>query len=113
MIYYCAALLLTLSIEVPIALGLLLRCARGRVLVAAVGGNLVSHPLLHFGLPILLAPSHPGPFLLVGELGVLLLEAGLYLCIVRPRPWTLALVTSSAANLASYLVGYLLLPGPA
>ncbi|MBW2736577.1 MAG: hypothetical protein JRH20_29670, partial [Deltaproteobacteria bacterium] len=102
---YLAALALTLALELPVAL-LILRKNRARVLLAGLVGNGLSHPALHFLLPMVIVPqAAPGPFILVGELSVFAFEALLYVAMVRPQPWTLAVVAAAAANALSFGVG--------
>jgi hypothetical protein len=105
---YLLALGLTLVIEVPVALLVLRRRGWRAVLPAALLANLISHPLLHFALPRVLSPADRGTFLLVGELGVFVLEALVYLLVARPRPRAMAVVAAALANAASYAVGLLL-----
>lgn len=101
---------LTLAIEVPLALGCLRGRPRGRVFAAAVLANAASHPLLWCVLG-----GSPGPFLasvLVGECGVIVLEAIIYLAVVRPLRPGHALAVSATLNAASYLVGIALFNAP-
>jgi len=105
---YLLALGLTLVVEIPVALLVLHRRGWRVVLLAAVVANLISHPLLHFALPRLLSPANRGLFLLVGELGVFVLEALVYLVVARPRPRAMAVVAAALANLVSYALGMLL-----
>jgi hypothetical protein len=105
---YLLALGLTLAVEVPLALLVLRRQGWKRVLPAALLANLISHPLLHFALPRVLSPADRVTFLLVGELGVFALEVIVYLLVVRPRPWLLAVGAAALANAASYALGLLL-----
>lgn len=105
-------LLLTLAIEVPVALLVLWRQGWRKVLQAALAANLLSHPAFHFLLPRALHPHPLGRFILAGELAVFVLEASIYVVWVRPRPWPLALAAAAAANAASFGIGLLLFPGP-
>jgi hypothetical protein len=104
---YLVGLALTLAVEVPLVLLLLRRRGWKLVLAAALVANLASHPLLHFVLPRLISPAARGQFILVGEIGVFVLEALVYLAMVRPRPRALAVAAAALANLASYSVGLL------
>lgn len=110
---YLGALGLTLALEIPVVAWVLRRSPWQRILPAVVVANLLSHPALHFALPLILPPHPKGPFVLVGELLVFAFEAALFAAWVRPRPWPLALAASAAANLASFAAGLLVLPrGP-
>jgi hypothetical protein len=105
------AFVLTLAVEVPLALVCLRGRPRGRVVAAVVLANGASHPLLWFVLGAL-----PGPFLanvLVGECGVVALEAIVYLAVLRPLRPGHALAVSATLNAASYLVGIALFNAPA
>jgi hypothetical protein len=105
---YLLGLALTLAVEVPVVLLLLRRRGWKRVLAAALVANLVSHPLLHFVLPRIVSPMARGQFILVGEIGVFVLEALIYWAVLRPRPWPLAVAAAALANAASYSIGLLL-----
>jgi hypothetical protein len=110
--FWLGAFLLTLAIEVPLAVACLRAYPRGRVIAAAVLANSVSHPLLCFVLLRVL----PGPFLarvLVGEMTVIVLEALVYLNVLRPIRPGHALAVSATLNAASYLVGIAFFNGPA
>ena len=106
------AFLLTLAIELPLALICLRARPRGRVAAAAVLANGASHPLFCFVLLRVL----PGSFLarvLVGEALVIGLEALVYLAALRPMRAAHALSVSATLNAASYLVGIAFLNAPA
>jgi len=105
---YLIGLALTLAVELPVALLVLRRQGLKKALLAGLIANLVSHPLLHFALPHLISPAARGQFILVGELGVFVLEALIYLAVVRPRPWALALAAAALSNAASYALGLLI-----
>lgn len=104
------AFVVTLAVEVPLALVCLRARPRGRVVAAAVLANAASHPLLWFVVLRVL----PGPFLanvLAGECVVVALEAIVYLAVLRLRPGH-ALAVSATLNAASYLVGIAFFNGP-
>jgi hypothetical protein len=106
------AFVLTLAIEIPLAVLCLRSHPRGRVIVAAFAANAISHPLLCF----VLLRALPGPFLarvVVGELAVVALEAAVYVAALRPIRTGHALAVSATVNAASYLVGIAWLNAPA
>jgi hypothetical protein len=98
---YLIGLALTLAVELPVALLVLRRQGKKRALLAGLLANLISHPLLHFALPLLVSPAARGQFILVGELAVFVFEALVYLAVARPRPWVLAVAAAALANAAS------------
>jgi hypothetical protein len=101
---WSGAFLLTLAIELPLALLCLRAHPRGRVIVAAAVATGASHPLLWF----VLLPALPGSFLagvIAGELAVIALEALVYLAMLRPIRAGHALAVSATLNAASYLAG--------
>jgi hypothetical protein len=109
---WAGAFLLTLAIEVPLALACLRGWPRGRVVLAAALATGLSHPLLWF----VLARALPGPFLvrvLAGETAVIALEALVYLAALRPLRPGHALAVSATLNAASYLVGLAFFNAPA
>jgi hypothetical protein len=103
---YALALVITLTVEVPIyffvlrAAGLL----RGRRLLAGVGVNLATHPVLW-----LVVSARPGWFL-GAEAGVCVVEALLLWLLAGRRDAVLLSVSAVTANTASVLAGLLLLP---
>jgi hypothetical protein len=104
------AFALTLGVELPLALVGLRARPRGRVIAAAVLANAASHPLLWF----VILRGLPGPFLasiLAGECAVVVLEAIVYMAVLRLRPGH-ALAVSATLNAASYLVGIAFFNGP-
>ena len=109
---WSGAFLLTLAIEVPLAVIFLRAYPRGRVAAAAVVATGASHPLLCF----VLLRALPGPFLarvLAGEVVVILLEAAVYLLLLRPIRPGHALAVSATLNAASYLAGIAFFNDPA
>jgi hypothetical protein len=105
------AFLITLAIEVPLAVACLRAHPRHRVIAAATLANSLSHPLLCFVLLRVL----PGLFLarvLVGEMTVIVLEAFVYLHVLRSIRPGHALAVSATLNAASYLVGIMFFNGP-
>jgi hypothetical protein len=59
---------------------------------------------MHFLLPDVV--DTPESVLLIGELGALLIEAGVYALVSRPRDPGRALIASAVANTLSYLAGF-------
>jgi len=102
---YLPVLCLTISIELPVAWFFLRHQQRRRVVLAAIVGNCITHPALHFLLPLVLSPEDKGLFLLVGELLVLAVEIIVYRTIVPKTSWALAIATAAAANALSYGIG--------
>jgi hypothetical protein len=104
---FAAALLLTLAVEVPLYVAALtaLRLARPvRATLLAVAVNLLTHPVLWF----LLAPRPALGALVVAEVAVWAVEAGLVWLALRGRPaLPVAAVVSAGANAASILAGVL------
>jgi len=101
---YVLALLITIMVEVPIVAA----CYSGqRLRMAAVcaATTTCTHLAMHFVLPQLVGSF--GQFILLGELGALLVEAMVYWLASRPRDLGLALVASALANALSYGVGLL------
>ena len=100
---YLLALALTLLVEVPVYV-VVFRFAGilpgVRAWAAAIGVNLVTHPLVW-----LLLSAHPG-WLWPVESSVVLVEAGLLFAWVRRDPWLLGL-TAFLANAASLGAGFL------
>ncbi len=100
------AFLLTLAIEVPVAL-MFVRVpgrTRARVAVVVALASLVSHPLLCF----VLLRCLPGAFVarvLVGEAVVIAIEAIVIHIGLPPMRWAHAIAASATINAASYLVG--------
>lgn len=102
---------LTVAVEVPLAIVIVRGHARVSVAAAALAANLLSRPLLTFGLLRWL----PGPFLVrvgVGEGVVIALEAVIYRATLRNLTAGRALALAAALNAASYLVGLAVLNGP-
>jgi hypothetical protein len=102
---YPWALALTLIVEVPIYTGLLGQVGvlrRFPAIVAAIGVNLVTHPL------VWLATRHAGwAVFTLAEVGAWLVEAGLLYAVVRTRG-RLLLAVALVANSASLLAGLVL-----
>lgn len=98
------AFAVTLAVEAALLLALFARTRGvGRTIAAAALGNAVTHPVVWFVLPHLL-PTYAS-YLIVAEAWAVLGEAPVLLVLLRPRPRSLALAASAAANLASYVVG--------
>ena len=106
LIAYLQTLLVTIVIEIPLALLVLWKYADWKWIVsAALLGNLLSHPLLHFVLPRYL--SDLSSIILWGEIGVLVLESLIYALVARPKPRAWALSAAALANGVTYFVGVL------
>ena len=103
------ALLLTMAIEVPIAVSLVAwrRWAPGRlaiVALASIAASVVTHPLLWLVDPMLHSSiDTPARWALL-ETAIVLVEAGVYAVGAGLTPRR-ALVTSFVANAASFGVG--------
>ena len=106
------AFLLTLAVEVPIAALLLRRFEPSwpRLLVLVIFANLASHPAVWFVFTQLLLIGTP-EYLVVAEGWAVTCEALFYWAAFRGLPVRRAIVTSLAANAASFLVGQLLAGG--
>ncbi len=107
------ALLLTLALEVPLVLALVLwrRWAPPRrlwiVVLAAVGATLLTHPLLWMLDPEIL-PAWPGGLrFLLPEVAIVLLEGAVYAWPLG-LGWRRGLLLSVLANVLSYGVGLLI-----
>ncbi|MBN1607020.1 MAG: hypothetical protein JW940_10330 [Polyangiaceae bacterium] len=121
---YLPYLLLTLVIEGPLVLGLLVRrCGWQRSLLVALLASLLTHPLLWFVWSRVVSPrAHYSAYVASGEGLVWLIEAGVFFFLAlwptadRARSRTnrparlagIALGVSLAANLASWATGALL-----
>ena len=103
---YALALLLTLALEVPLV-AWFYPGERARLALACAFATTVTHLLLHFGLPRVIAA--PGTVLVVGEALALLGEAAVYARVSRSRSVGQALVASTVANTVSYGAGLVLL----
>ena len=101
---YLIALAITLAIEVPVVAAFF-PGQRGRMAAACAAATTVTHLTMHFVLPGL--TSSFGQFILVGEVGALAVEAGVYWLVSQPREPGRALAASAVANLLSYGAGLL------
>ena len=105
---YLPALLLTIGLEVPVALAVLApRAGLAPSALAALAVNLVSHPILWFGLvPGLRAAglSHQEA-VLAAEAVVWLGEAAAYAAVLRPLDWRRAAAAAILANALSAFLG--------
>jgi len=106
---WAAAFGLTLLIEVPIVLGILRgQAVWPRLLLIAVGAQLITHPALWFVAPRF---EPYWAWLVVMELLVTAVEAALYAGLIRTtvptwtRPLVLGIAASLAANVTSTGVG--------
>ena len=100
----------TLALELPIYTLWLRGKTSGRALVGLVlAVNAVSHPLLWFAMPRFTPYT---TYLVVGESGVVLIEAAIIAIALAHRPGNLraAFLASLTANAFSTVVGLLLMP---
>jgi hypothetical protein len=103
---YALVFLLNMALEIPVALLVLRKaCPAGRTLLACVIGNALTHPSIHFLLPLVLSTASRPLYTVVAETFVLLTETVLYLAIAMPRPRVLAVAAAAGANLLTYVVG--------
>ena len=113
---YLPYLLLTLVIEAPIVLALLVRrCGWVRSILVAVLASSITHPLLWFEWPHAISlRQHYWWYVATGETLVFLIEAGVFLLIALPKLGSLrnrieiASGVSLLANLASWGTGTLM-----
>jgi hypothetical protein len=96
-----AALLVTLAIEVPVAV-LAGGRPRGRIALAALAASLLTHPLAWWANHAIPLPFASRAALI--EAAVALVEAALYRALV-PMSLPRALLTSCLANAASFGLG--------
>jgi hypothetical protein len=100
------AFLLTLAIEVPLALAILRArgTSRARIALVVALATIISHPLLTF----VILPYFPGSFVtnvLAGEVVVVAIESIVLRVGLAPIRWPYAIAASATLNAASYLVG--------
>jgi hypothetical protein len=121
---YLPYLLLTLVIEAPVVLGLLVRrCGWQRSLFVGLLASLITHPLLWFVWSRVISHrTHYTAYVASGEALVVLIEAGVFYVLAllptagrKSSPWDrparlagIALGISLAANFASWGTGALL-----
>jgi hypothetical protein len=110
---YLEAFSLTILVESGAALVILRKKSRfDRIIISALCGNVLSHPLIHFVLPHLISPRQSGLFILVSEIFAFAVETLCYLFIARPSPRIYSVAASAGANLLSYAVGLMIFGGP-
>jgi hypothetical protein len=105
---YLPYLLLTLVIEAPLVLGLLVRrCGWQRSLVAGLLASLLTHPLLWFAWSRVLSPrTNYAAYVASGEALVVLIEAGVFLLVaLLPTADRRATTRDGAARLAGVALG--------
>jgi len=108
---YAAIFAVNLAIETIVCLLVLRKaCSVKRSLLACAIGNAVTHPGIHFLLPLIVSAAEWPSFIVIAESIALIVEALVYLAIATPKPRTLALAASAGANLASFTAGLLLFP---
>ena len=108
---WLTAFVLTLLVEVPVVVVLLRRWSGEgvpRLLALAVLANLATHPSVWFVFTQLLLVGTPA-YTLVVEAWAFGVEALFYAVVVAGLGWRRALVVSLVANLASWVVGRLVL----
>lgn len=98
------AFVLTLVVEVPLWVWLLDAGGFGRRVILALGVNAVTHPTLWW----VAGGGVEGSVLVLMEVLIAVLEGVAAQLVCRPG-WRVALLTSTAANAASVLVGLLLM----
>ena len=96
------ALVVTLVCEVPLV-ALVFKGQRLRMAVVAA----VTTGVCNLSMNLLLLPlfTSYSRFILLGELGAVLLEAGVYAVAAKPREPSRALLASALANTASFIAG--------
>ncbi len=100
---YQVALAITLALEVPVV-ALVFRDQALRMGATCALTTTATHLSMHFLLPRVVAAYQS--VVLIGELGALLIEAGVYALVSRPRDPGRALIASAVANTVSYLAGF-------
>jgi hypothetical protein len=104
---WARAFAVTTGVEIWVAVPGLGRVApRGRRAIAALIGQLATHPAVWFILPELHLPRTK--FMLLAETWAVVVEALIYIFSLPELPWGRALVVSVVANAASVGVGLLL-----
>lgn len=120
---YLSYLLLTLVLEAPLVVGLLVRrCGFARSLLVALLASLLTHPLLWFGWSQVVSPrTDYEAYVASGEALVVLIEAGVFYCLAlgptgaphadrhgRAHLAAVAFGVSLAVNFVSWGTGMLL-----
>lgn len=100
-----AALLVTLSLEVPIA-SLFYPGERVRMALACALATTATNLAMNAGL--IYAASSYDDYLLLGELGATVLEALVYVAVDRRHDFGRCLIASGVANAVSFIAGLLL-----
>lgn len=102
------AYLFSLAIEIPIAVLLLGRDRRSRLIAGATSlvATSVTHPILWWIEPGLRTLLSYWPSIVLLELAVFVVESFFYRVLARAT-WRRALLTSGVANAASWLLGLL------
>lgn len=95
------AWLVTVVIEVPVV-ALIYKKQRIRMIVTSALATSVTNLTMNLVLFRVLSWNN---YLLVGELGALVLEAFVYWQVARPKDLPRALVASASANIASFMLG--------
>jgi hypothetical protein len=106
-----AGYLLSIAIETPVLLlGLAPRHPLGRRIFAGVWLTACTYPIVAVTLPALIDPIHNrGVYLAVAETFAPVAECGLFRLAFGERTWRRDLAAITAANLASFLLGEVLL----
>jgi hypothetical protein len=103
---YLFGLLITIGIEVPVVAAVF-QGQRLRMAVVCGVATTATHLAMHFLLPHVVGSMDQ--FMLLGELGALVVEALVYAVVSRPRDPGRALVAAALANGLSYGAGLLLI----
>jgi len=103
---WLAAFLLTIAVEVPMAVVLLRRSEPDLPRLAAVAlfANLASHPAVWFVITQLILVGTPA-YVAVAEGWAVAVEAAFYFVVIRGLSLPRAVAISLAVNTASFLVG--------
>lgn len=108
MISWPAAFAITVVVETSVLFALFSSSSgSGRILLAALTANALTHPLVFLVLPRFF--SSYGTYIIVAETFAFAAEVPLILLLLRTRPWYMAIAGSALANGASYLVGLIVI----
>ena len=102
------ALLITWLVEVPLLVLLLPALPRAKVVMAGLAASLITHPVAWWAASLLSPHDHAAGVWVI-ELAVVMAE-GLWLCAMLRTSLRQALSASAVANMASFALGWVLLP---
>jgi hypothetical protein len=105
LLLYLTALLVTVCLEVPVV-ALVFEGQRARMALVCLVATTATHLAMHFVLPPFAGTVDV--WVITGELGALILEAGAYWWLSQPRSLARAMIASSIANSLSFVAGLLL-----